>query len=72
MNFTQQRVITEILTIANTHWYQLKLLRINVQTKNTSYTEFTRGSVCKVYVKFSDEQPCSKALRLSYLGWQNF
>ena len=39
---------------------------------NISEIEFARGSFCKVYVKFSDEQAVLKAMRSYYLGRQNF
>ena len=35
------------------------------------HIEFAQGFVRKVYVKFSDEQAGSKAMRLSYLERQN-
>ena len=44
---------------------------INGQTGVISHTEFAQGSTCKVYIKFSDEQAGSKAMRSSYLGRQN-
>ena len=44
---------------------------INGQTGSISHTEFARGSACKVYVKFSDEEACSRALGSSYLDRQN-
>ena len=44
---------------------------INGQTGIIKHTEFSQGSACRVYVKFSDEQTGSKAMRSSYLGRQN-
>ena len=44
---------------------------INGQIGNIRHFEFAQGSVCKVYVKFSDKQACLKAMRSSYLGRQN-
>ena len=43
----------------------------NGQTGIIKYIQFAQGSVCKVYVKLSDEQVGSKSMRLSYLGRQN-
>ena len=40
---------------------------INYQTVNM-HIEFSQDSVCKVYVKFSDEQVGLKTMRSSYLG----
>ena len=40
----------------------------NGQAGNIRYIEFAQGSVCKVYVKFSDEIASSKAMKSSYLG----
>ena len=45
---------------------------INGQTGNISYIEFARGSVKKVYIKFSDEQAGLKAMRSSYLDKKNY
>ena len=45
---------------------------INSQTGNISHTEFTQGSVCKIYVKFPDEQAGLKASRSSDLDRQNY
>ena len=42
--------------------------QINGQIGIIKHIEFSRGSVCKVYIKFSDEQADSKAMRSSYLG----
>ena len=44
---------------------------INGQTGNISHIEFAQGSVCKIYVKVSDEQADLKALRSSNLGRQS-
>ena len=44
---------------------------INGQTGIIRHIEFAQGSVCKVYIKFSDEQAGSKAMRSFYLGKQN-
>ena len=44
---------------------------IKSQTGSINHTEFAQGIVCKVYVKISDEQPGSKAMKSSYLGRQN-
>ena len=44
---------------------------INGQTGNISHTEFAQASFCKVYVKISDEQAGSKAIRSFYLDRQN-
>ena len=44
---------------------------INGQTGNISQIEFALGSVCKVYVKFSDKQTVLKAIRSYYLDRQN-
>ena len=44
---------------------------INGQTGIIRHIEFAQGSASKVYVKFSDEQAGSKAMRSSYLGRQN-
>ena len=46
-------------------------LLINGQTGTIKHIEFAQGSICKVYVMFSDEQAESKAMRSSYLGIQN-
>ena len=40
----------------------------NSQIGNTSHIEFAKGSVCKIYVKLSDEQAGLKAMRSSYLS----
>ena len=40
---------------------------INDQTGKISFTEFVQGSLWKVYVKISNKQTCSKAIRSSYL-----
>ena len=45
---------------------------ISGQTEIIRHIEFAQGSVCKVYVKFSDKQASSKAMRSSYFGTQNF
>ena len=48
---------------------------INGQTEIIRHIEFAQGSVCKVYIKFSDEQAGSKAMRSSCLTlrflWKN-
>ena len=44
---------------------------INGQTGNTEHIEFVQGTVRKVYVKFSDEQAGTRAMRSSYLGRQS-
>ena len=44
---------------------------INGQIGIIRHIEFAQASAQKVYVKFSDEQPGSKAMRSSYLGRQN-
>ena len=44
---------------------------MSCQAGNISRTEFAKGSVRKVYGKFSDEQTGLKAMRSSYLGRQN-
>ena len=44
---------------------------INGQTGIIRHINFARSSARKVFIKFSDEQPGSKAMRLSYLGRQN-
>ena len=44
---------------------------INGQIGIIRHTEFAQGSARKVYIKFSDEQADSKAMRSSYLGRQN-
>ena len=44
---------------------------INGQTRIIRHIEFDQGSARKVYIKFSDEQADSKAMRSSYLGRQN-
>ena len=44
---------------------------INGQTGIIRHIEFAQSSVRKVYVKFSDEQAGSKAMRSSYLGRKN-
>ena len=44
----------------------------NGQTGNASHTEFAQGSVCKVYVKFSDERAGLRAIRSSYLGRKSY
>ena len=49
----------------------IKDFLINGQTGIISHTEFATVSVCKVYVKFSDKQVCSKAMRSSNLGRKN-
>ena len=36
---------------------------INDQTGNIEHIEFVQGTVCKVYVKFSDEQASTRAMR---------
>ena len=41
---------------------------INCQTETIRHIEFAESSVFKVFVKFSDEQVGSKAVRSSYLG----
>ena len=41
---------------------------INGQARIIRHIEFAQVSACKVYVKFSDERACSKAMRSSYLG----
>ena len=43
----------------------------NRQTGIIRHIEFAQGNASKVYVKFSDEQAGSKAMRSSYLGKQN-
>ena len=45
---------------------------INDNTGKIKHIEFAHGSVCKVYIKFSDKQTGSKAMRSSYLDRQNF
>ena len=35
------------------------------------HIEFARGSARKVFIKFSDEQAGSKAMRSAYIGKQN-
>ena len=40
--------------------------QINYPTGIIRYIEFTQGSACKVYVKFSEEQFGSKAMQSSY------
>ena len=45
---------------------------ISGHTEIIRHIEFAQGSVCKVYVKFSDKQASSKAMRSSYFGTQNF
>ena len=44
---------------------------INGQTGNIEDIEFAEGTVCKVYVKFSDEQAGIREMRSSYLGRHN-
>ena len=44
---------------------------MSCQAGNISCTEFAKGSVWKVYGKFSDEQTGLKSMRSSYLGRQN-
>ena len=44
---------------------------INGQARIIRHIEFAEGSARKVYIKFSDEQAGSKAMRSSYLGRQN-
>ena len=44
---------------------------INGQTGIIRHIEFAEGSAHKLYIKFSDEQAGSKAMRSSYLGRQN-
>ena len=44
---------------------------MNGQTEMIRHTEFAQGSAYEVYIKFSDEQAGSKAIRPSYLGRQN-
>ena len=44
---------------------------INCQTETIRHIEFAEGSVFKVFVKFSDEQVGSKAVRSSFLGKKN-
>ena len=41
---------------------------INHQTGNIEHIEFAQGTVCELYVKFSDEQAGIRAMRSSYLG----
>ena len=41
--------------------------QINDQTGNIIHTEFAQGKVCKVYVKFSDEQTGLKAIISSWV-----
>ena len=43
---------------------------INGQTRVIRHTEFAGGSARKVYIKFSNKQAGSKAIRSSYLGRQ--
>ena len=44
---------------------------INGQTGIVRHIDFAQGSACKVYIKVSDKQAGSKAMRSSYLGRQN-
>ena len=44
---------------------------INGQTRIFRHIKFAQASAQKVYVKVSDEQAGSKAMRSSYLGRQN-
>ena len=44
---------------------------INGETRNIEHVEFVQGTVHKVYVKFSDEQASTRAMRSSYLSRQN-
>ena len=44
---------------------------INGQTGIVRHIGFAQGSACKVYIKVSDKQAGSKAMRSSYFGRQN-
>ena len=44
---------------------------LNRQTAVIKHSEFAESSVREVYIKFSDEQAGSKAMRSSYLGRRN-
>ena len=44
---------------------------INDKTGNISHIEFVQGSLCKVYVKFSEEQTGLKAVRSYHLDRYN-
>ena len=50
---------------------EIQYCQINDPTGIIRYIEFTQGSACKIYVKFSEEQFGSKAMRSSYLVRQN-
>ena len=59
------------------NWYKRNVnidmwdLLSNDKTGNISHIEFVQLSVCKVYVKFSEEKTVLKAMRSYHLGRQN-